>query len=412
MGLREKTLAAWILALGLIMGLGEVTVFAGIAVSPLKQDITLKPGETGKVVVNLAYNSREQSDERQKMALVIMDVLATEDGGLKFLNAGTQKNSASKWITLSAPETSLDPGAAQPVECQISVPLGAAPGEYYAALMVTLAKPGVTDKGVVLQYRIASGIFVTVEGRTFAKEAKIARCELIWPPTAPSTQPAEAVPALPKVQVLLQNAGKARFDATGKLTILDNQRRTVLVGPMTTRRACVFGGDSRLFNADITKSLAAGHYTMRVEMDYQSAWSKVRQEIPFEILPDQADLLAQAKQRQTVGKPLVEATPDNLNSLVPAGASRSLGITLKNLSDNEVACTAEMAGGGAAGITVRPDQFSIAKGSRRTLEVRIESPQGVDANRLSALINIAASAEGGGHSELSIPVEVQQRTER
>jgi hypothetical protein len=418
MGLREKTLAVWLLTLFLIMGLGGRTLFAGIAVSPLKQEISLKPGETRKIVINMAYNTRDPSDTRQKTVLTLTDVLATEDGGLQFKDAGALKNSASKWITFNVPEATLEPGASQAVECVIAVPLDAAPGEYYSALMVTLGNTGLTDKGVVIQYRIASGIFVTVEGRTFAKEAKIAHCEMLWPqaaatqPADAATQPAETGSALPKVQVLLQNTGKARFDATGKLTVLDNQRRIVLVTPMTTRRACVFGGDSRQFNAEITKPLVAGRYMMRVEMDYQSAWVKARQEIPFEILPEQANLLAQAKLRRTASTALVQVTPDTLSSVVPPGGTRSLAITLKNVSDAEVACTADIAAGGAPGITVRPDQFSIAKGSRRTVEVLIESPKDAVTNHLSALINIAASAEGGGHSELTIPVEVQQRTER
>jgi hypothetical protein len=426
MTLRKNTLAVWMLTLILIMGLGGGAASAGVAMSPLKQEVTMKPGETEKVVINLAFNNRLPADVPQKVTLAIVDVLATEEGSLVFKDAGTLANSASKWITPSMTETTMDPGTMQKVECQIAVPLGAAPGEYYAALLMTLVNPVATDNGVTIQYRIASGIFVTVEGRTFAKEARIARCELIWPqtgigiqpkeaatqPAAAATQPADAGPALPKVQLLLENTGKARFDGSGKLTILDDQRRIVLVTSMTTRRSCVFGGDSRLFEALIDKPLKAGRYTMRVEMDYQSSWAKARRDMPVEILPEQAAVLAQAKQGPSAGKSLVEATPDKLASVVPAGATRNLAITVKNLSDAEVTCTAAVAGSSGAGLTLRPEQFTIAKGGRRTLEVRVDSKSDMEAGQLSALINVAASAEGGSHSELSIPVNIQQKSER
>jgi hypothetical protein len=422
MAFRNRTLAAWVLALSLIMGQTGRWAAAGVAVSPLKQEISLKPGETGTVALTLAYNNRLPTDTTQKMNLALLDVMATEDGALVFRDAGTLKNSASKWVTMVTADLALEPGASRAVECRIAVPETAAPGEYYSAVMVTLATPGMTEKGVAVQYRIASGIFVTVLGRTFPKEARIARCELIWPQAAPATVPATApatqpdveIPkeTLPMVQVMLENTGQARFDASGKLTVMDDQLRIVLVSPMTSRRPCVFGGDSRLFEAALSKPLAAGKYTMRVEMDYESAWAKARQDMHVEILPQQAALLAQLKQRQRATAALLEATPASLASVVPPGATRSLAITLKNVSDADVACTAAVAGSSGPGVVVRPEQFTISKGGKKTVEVRVEPAAGAAANRLSALINVAASQEGGGRTELSIPVDIQQKMER
>jgi len=211
---------------------------------------------------------------------------------------------------------------------------------------------------------------------------------------------------------MLENTGQARFDGSGKLTVMDDQRRIVLVSPMTSRRACVFGGDSRLFEAPITKALAAGKYTMRVEMDYQSSWAKARQDLPVDILPEQAAFLALLKQRQHAVAALLEATPASLASVVPPGATRSLAITLKNVSDADVTCTAAVAASSGPGVAVRPEQFTISKGGKKTVEVRVEPAAGAATDRLSALINVAASQEGGGRTELSIPVDIQQKMER
>jgi hypothetical protein len=419
MSFRIRIGVAAVFALFLIMGLGGRSAIGGVAVAPLKQEISLKPGETGKVTLTLAYNNRLATDTTQKMKLELLDVLATDEGSLSFTNAGTLRNSACKWVAPDAGEVTLDPGESRTVDCRITVPDSAAPGEYYAVVMVTLATPGKTEKGVMVQYRIASGIFLTVLGRTFPKEARITRCEFIWPTSsgmapaaASASQPADPGLEMPRVQVLLANTGQARFDGSGKLTVVNEQRRVVLVTPMTARRTCVFAGDSRLFEARIPKALASGKYTMRVEMDYQSEWAKARKDMPVEILPEQAALLAELRQRQRQEKTLVEASPGNLSVAVPAGAMRSLAITVKNVSDGDVACTAALAGDGVPGLTVLPDQFTITKGGKKTVVVRVETEDGAAGGPIAALLNVAASQDGGGHTELSIPVDVQRKMER
>jgi hypothetical protein len=424
MGLYGKTWVAKVLAVCLIMGLGgglgglARSAVAGVAVSPLKQEIDLKPGETGKAVLTLTYNNRQPTDAAEKLNVALADVQVTDDGALVFKDPGVLRTSASRWITLDANDVALQPGESRPFECHVKVPENAAPGEYYAAVLVTLGTAGKTDKGVQVQYRIASGLFITVQGRTYPKEARIARCELLWPSstaatapaTAPSaTQPAEAKPEVPRVSVLLENTGQARFDGSGKLTVYDEQKRIVQVSSMMTRRPCIFAGDSRVFEAEITKPLAAGKYLMQVEMDYQSSWAKVRKEMRVEILPEQAVLMTNLRQRPGTARVLLEATPDKLAAVLPPGATRSLAVTLKNVSDADVACRAVLAG--AAGVTIRPDQFTIAKGGRKTVEVRVESAAGA-VEPLSALLNVEASQEGGGHTELLIPVDIQQKTER
>ena len=177
----HKSLMVLVLAAIFIMGPWSRSLSAGVAVAPLKQEISLKPGEEGKIKLLLSYVNRTQTDTRQKMQLTLSDVRATEDGSLMFDDPGTLKTSASKWISLVAGDLELEPGQTKTVECTVKVPLYAAPGEYYSVAMVTLAQKGVNENGVAVQYRIASGIFITVLGRTFPREARITQCALTWP---------------------------------------------------------------------------------------------------------------------------------------------------------------------------------------------------------------------------------------
>ena len=416
-----KSLRGLLVAAVLIMGPGALKASAGIAAAPLKQEINLKPGEEGKVTLLLSYVSRTQGDAGQGVRIALQDVQALEDGSLVFKDAGTLPTSASKWISLAQSDVMLEPGQSKALECTIKVPLSAAPGEYYTAAMVTLAQKGVNDKGVAVQYRIASGIFVTVLGRTFPKEAKIAECKIVWPesaasrPAAGETAEASKEPQMPFVRLVLKNAGQARFDAKGKITLYDERSRWVLTAPFDSKRPMVFAGDTRLFTAPINKALAPGKYTLRVEMDYESAWAKARQELPLDILPAQADLLATIKRNGRDRAVLIESGTPSLAATLSAGASRTLAIALKDIGEAQVSCRAlatATTAGAETWLNITPDSFTIAKGSKKSLIVYVDVPAGAAPGKYSSTVTVDATIEGATSSQISIPVEIEVKAGR
>src|SRR5690242_3008127 len=101
----------------LFFGLVADQVSAGVAVAPLKQEISLRPGETGKATITLTHNTRNEFDPPQDVEVQILDVQVSEVGVLNFREAGTQPHSASRWLTLSATELSLEAGKSQALEC-------------------------------------------------------------------------------------------------------------------------------------------------------------------------------------------------------------------------------------------------------------------------------------------------------
>jgi hypothetical protein len=418
-----RTLA---LAACLTAAMGAVPGRAGVAVSPLKQEITVKPGETGKVTITLSNHSRSELDAAQSVRLDVVDVQASEDGSILFKEVGMMDNSASRWISLSRAGATLDPNASETLECTVTPPPSTPPGEYYSAVMVTMATRGQTDRGVVVQYRIASGIFVTIPGRTFAKQARISRCEFVWPEPAeaPSTRPAGApagtgeasAPRLPGVSVLLQNIGKARFEASGKVKIVDGRSRIVFSGPLNTKRSCVFGGDSRLFEVGLNKPLPAGKYVIKVEMDYESTWSKARYELPVEILPEQAAALAQMNKQYRAGRPPVDVQPEKIMLTVRPGAMRSLGLSIRGASDGpirgRVGLTAAEGVPADSWLTVSPGEFAVAQSGRKTISLRLQVPGGTAAGTYCSMVSIKAGPDGAAVPELKVPVEIEVKTER
>jgi len=153
---------------------------AGIAVSPLKQEVTVKPGRTATFYVSLSNRARNPQATPLSAHLEVMDFAVNEAGAVVFKPPGTLKNSASNWITLTKADVTLEPDRGEEIECTINAPYSAA-GEYYSAIVVTMGRKSRTASGVHVDFRIASGVFVTVPGRTFPKRARVASCEVVWP---------------------------------------------------------------------------------------------------------------------------------------------------------------------------------------------------------------------------------------
>lgn len=413
---------ASLLAACLVAGVMGSSASAGISVSPLTQEITVKPGKTVEFKITVSNKRRAEWDTARTVRLEVMDVTVSQDGALSFKGAGSQRNSASKWVSLETKALTVEPGQSGIVECSLTAPYSAS-GEYYSAILVTLEDKGKTDKGVSVTYRIATGVFVTVAGRSFPREAKITRCEVTWPqPTVqtPSTQPASqpAGPEPAKVSVVLQNTGQARFDATGKISIADSHSRTVFTAPLTSKRPCVFGGDSRLFEAPLDRPLAVGQYLVRVEMDYQSGWAKAHHRLPLEVTPPKADILKAAQKSAQQAKDLpVQVTPEKLSVAMPAGAFRSLKLALKNNSEDALRCTATLLFEGdrpidGSRVTIAPEEFGLLKSSQKTLELVIRLPVGAALGQHTCAVLIEVGQGGAGSMRIRVPVELDVKAEK
>jgi len=403
------------LAASLLLLMPAQPVHAGLAVSPLKQEISLRPGEPGKVVINILNRVHDAADVSVSANLSIVDFAVHTSGGLEFQNPGTQKNSASKWITLPDKQVTLEPGKAVALELTVTPPIQTPPGEYYSAVIVSLVSRARTNKGVQIQYEIASGVFVTVLGQSFPKQAKITSMAVQWP-APPATQPAGAKPPElepAKVVVVLHNTGAARFTATGKMRILGANGRVVMTAVLTSTRPCVFGGDSRTFTAPLTKALPPGAYTVKVDLDYESTWTKAYQTLALELTPDQSALLARLKDSQGTTAVGVVISPLKFMPAISAGAARSLGLSLKSCSDVPVRCMLSVASTGNTDIenwiSLGATDLSLAPSAHKSIEIKITVPSDAKTDTYPATLTVESWPEGSEVRRTEIPLEIQVR---
>jgi hypothetical protein len=410
----SKHALAFLLSAPIFISLCTPVARAGFAVSPLKQEITVKPGEPGRFSITLSNHSRSGNEVAQAIHAAIMDVQVAPNGALIFKAPGTAEHSASKWITLSTTEVTLDPGANKTLDFAVNPPLATPPGEYYSTILITLDNKVRNERGMLIEYRIASGVFVTIPGRTFPRQAKITRCELLWPPipAAAAQLPTDAQP--PALLLTLHNTGQARFDATGKMALFDEKSRLVFAGPLNTKRPCVFGGDQRLFETPLDKPIPPGKYTAKITLDYQS-WAPLRKNLPVEISPDQANFLAilKAHQPDAIG---VAAAPEKITVSVPARGTRSLALAVKNVADLAVHFNVALfptdAPSADSWITLATTDCTVLKGGRKTVAFSLHVPAGTKPGKYSSTITLEGCPEGADPSTLLVPVEVDVQSEK
>ena len=409
-----------LLASTVLIGLAS-TARAGVAVSPLKQEISLRPGESGKLTITLSDIARDGLAEPQNVHIDVTDVRVAEDGSLALPAASSQPDSASKWITLPEADLTINSGKSLPLEVTVTPPLNAPPGEYYSSVLVTLARKGKTDRGIIVQYRVASGIFLTVQGRLFPKQGKIKNSQFNWPavsanqPAAsPDTPPNDSKPTL---AVVLENVGRARFDGSGKVRVFDKDAHLVYGTALTSVRPCVFAGDSRLFEAVMSKPLPAGSYLARIEMDYQSGWSVAHTEIPLDVSPDQAASWARAIVHKIDDNSVVESATDRIAATVFPGSSRNYAINLRNISDYPVHAvagpTSEQNSLPLSWLVIASDEFAIGKAGRRSVPIGLQIPTDAKPGTYSTRLIIQAGPQGLPMAQqLSIPIDLEVKAER
>lgn len=410
------------LLLSLALLVNPQPLWASLAVAPLKQEISIRPGETAKITLRFIHQVRAAEVTPDVATLTLTDVSVSEAGSLIFKDPGTLKNSASPWITLPTKTVSVDPGKEDTVEIAIAPPLQTPPGEYYSAVKVDLGQVTRTEVGIQLKYQIVSGIFVTVLGQTLSKQAKIVGSDIRWPSqfAAPATQPATTQPAAtapPVVMVTLQNSGPARFTASGTVRIVDAEsRRVLMTAVLVSGRPCVFGGDRRLFEAPITKPLPPGKYQAKITLDYESSWNRAYYTEVFEISPEQALMLAQVVKHQADTTTGISIRPAKYSLAIPAGGSRSLGLALKSTTEIPVRCLVSGASTGAGDMdswfTIDPADSTLKNFGHKSVEIKIEVPHDAKPGPYTALVAIESHPEGSDLHRTEVPIEIQVKPER
>jgi len=385
---------------GVLVLLTGVTASAGVVVSPLKQDVTVHRGQTKTFYFTVANRVRSGQPGSRAVRLEVMDFSTSREGGLSFHKPGTGKYAAGRWIKLSEARVVLPPDEGKEIACEISVPWTAT-GEYYSAIMVTLEAPEKTSKGVDVEYRIASGVFVTVPGRLYPKQAKVAACRVEEVPEA-------GKPVL-TVKATIANGGKVQFVAEGEAKIRDRAGRLWAEFPLKSPRPRVLPEDERDFCGSPSGPLPAGEYVAEVILDYGSKWRKARKTVGFSLSPAQAKTWEENRKKQDLG-PAVVVAPAGVEETVPPGGFRRLTLKISNTKPFPIDVTTRVVDSEEPGnglgkwIVVKSSSFSLGGDQNRVMVFDLAVPGHAEGKHKATLQFAVSDANGRKLDEA--PVEV------
>jgi hypothetical protein len=230
----------------------------GIGVAPARFELPMLPGSEKTVVVNVIYNSMSGEAQPCRLVASLGDWSILNSGEAEYYKAGTQRNSASSWLTYSPAEITALPSKIHPIRVTISVPKDATPGDHLAALFVEARpdnlKVDQNRRQVILRFRMAALFYVMVPQLT--RKGSLQNLK-----TAVSEQGILVTPTL-------KNDGNSHVRPLHSVKVLDSAGAIAAELPETESLPVLAGAEmSRALI--IPRSLAPGAYSVRYRVDFK-----------------------------------------------------------------------------------------------------------------------------------------------
>lgn len=230
----------------------------GMALSPARFELEMKPGTETTVVVNLDYRALATQAGPARIVASLNDWSITQDGRIEYFRPNSQPNSASSWIVYSPGEATVSPGVIHPIRVTVSVPPDATPGDHMTALIVEqradTIKYNKAEREMIVRYRLASVFYIKVSKLTTKGSFEHLYAE----------QTREGVIVTPT----LKNTGNSLIRPTASLKIVDADGTVVTDLPDVARLPILAGAQLKAPTL-IENQLKSGTYTVKYRVDFQ-----------------------------------------------------------------------------------------------------------------------------------------------
>ena len=377
--------------------------FGGLAVSPLQQEVEVKPGKKATFFITLTNNKRSEQTQPCPVRVNMQDFTVSDKGQLSFGPEYKHPRSATGWISSEENEIVLNPGESRKVKFTVSAPINA-DGDYWTAAMIELGNPDNSEeKGVQVKFRTASGIFVHVARRNYTERGSIIEANVNTPEvdtTDNLTEENASEPAperIGKNQVLeinaeLKNDGLVAFLARGKAYIYSDGWRRVATVPLYAGRRRVLPGDSRWFTGVMAQPLPAGQYKLRTFFSPDSKYRrKMTKDMEFTITEDVADTWAENFVSDDTQSLKVE--PQQIKLQLNPGRMTTANFQISNpgLSTIVANCRVE---GNNNWIELKTTDFSLAPNAQRSIACMVKIPSDAQPGQYNWVIHVETERSG------------------
>jgi hypothetical protein len=375
----------------------------GLAVSPIQQWVEVKPGKEAYFTINLANTIRDAQDLPCDVIAEVVDFNVSPQGGLSFGEDKKHDRSAVQWISFEGRDFTFQPGESKQIKAKVSAPINA-DGDYWAAIMVSLDNPKKQGKGINVNLRTASGIFVHVARRNYIERGSIIDANVILPKfdSVHNTEISTADPNTPKagqqaftINVDLKNDGLTAFNANGKVFLYAGGKYRTASIPLYTHRRQILPGHNRWFTGVMAQALPAGQYKAKVVFESEAEHSrKITKDIEFTVSNELA--------RQWAGNftfddiQTLKIKPQELKLTLTGGRFTAANFLVANqcLSTVSIRCRLETKELPEGWLELESTDFTLNPNTRHNMVCRVRIPPDAEQGQYNGIILIEVERSG------------------
>lgn len=385
---------------------------AGMAVSPLQQWVTVKPGKQATVAVTVTNANRGPETRPCTISVEVVDFTVSPQGKLSFVKEARHSRSAVDWLDFDSGPFVLVPGESKTLEGKVSAPAGA-DGDYWAAVLVKLDNSQESESGVAVRLQTASGIFVHVAKRNYIERGTIIDANIVLPQfdneqgtneesASPTGAKNQNEPTF-KINAELKNDGLVAFLANGKANLYSESWQRVASIPLYTNRRRIFPTHSRCFTGVMSQPLPAGKYKLRLVFEPISSRNggsitkhgrKITKDMELIINDELARKWAENAAVQD--NQILQLKPQELELTLTAGrfTTKRFQAISRGLSTVSVRCRIEADGQIKDWVALRSADFTLAASTRRSVLCWVRIPPDAHPGRYCGTICVEAERSG------------------
>ena len=391
-------------------------VQGGVAVSPLQQQIDMKPGHKAEFFITLSNVRRSPQQEPQKLQIELVDFTVTLDGTLKFGEEYKHNRSAINWIVLDTKELVLEPEKERKIKGTITAP-EQAEGDYWCAVMISQPPP-TKDSGVNIALRTACGIFVRVNRRNYIERFSIEKTEISLPDFQTKdnqNQPDPSGNLKEGLQIYadVKNTGIISCLSLGTASIYTENGRKIASIPMHSNRRHIQPGHIRQFQGVMSAPLPSGDYIIKFIFDTVS--KRGRKAVESKKLHIDTTL-AQEWNKQSKDNPedvSLQVNPAHIEKELANGRFTTIFVSVLNSNASTLQANCELQTDSALKewFQIESKDFTLAPGMHHSIVNHINIPKsalsGDYEGKLILKVQKAGLSEQNNEKVVEIPIKIK-----
>jgi hypothetical protein len=375
----------------------------GLAVSPIQQWVEVKPGKEAYFTINLTNTIRDAQALPCDVIVEVVDFNVSPQGGLSFGEDKKHDRSAVPWISFEGRDFTFQPGESKQIKAKVSAPINA-DGDYWAAIMVSLDNSKSQKKGISVNLRTASGVFVHVARRNYIERGSVIDTNVVLPSfdigqnqglSASDQNFPQAGQQAFTINVDLKNDGLTALNANGKVFLYAGGKYRTASIPLYTHRRQILPGHNRWFTGVMAQALPAGQYKARVVFESEAEHSrKITKDIEFTVSNELASQWALNFTGDDRG--MLELNPQKIDLTLNPGRFTVTKLLIANTSSGTVSVRCRMKSEqlqkGWTGLDC--SEFALAPNGRRNITCAVRIPVDAQPQDYTATIQIEVERSG------------------